>query len=408
MKAAFVTLLMSTAVSITAAAAGNGTAAGAPPAAICRVLSDAPLIWDAPDSAWIQSVRILGRFQYQYAHIDGTGSDGRDFDYNTDEFRRVWLGAGIDAVKSLHIQGQWILIKDGTPKGGDREFDNQMWELYATLNAAEYIAIDGLKELLAGYGRRIVHMGAEWHTSSTKIKTVERSAIANKIWPDDNESSNPTGAWLESRYGSTDFTLGAFSSETSEGLADWNGGTLYYASLTQKIGKTPADIILDGFYQDTDDGHDTLAGGVRWVSSAAVEYSSGSGYFTINTIYGNNGTQSEPEREGDFWALVLLPSYYIWRDKLEAVMRYEYQAAENPLGADINSRYAGRAEKKGDVFLEQNGRGDRHQSFYLGLNYYLCGHRLKLMSGIEYEDMQSRGSHVYDGMTGFLAMRMHL
>ena len=34
-----------------------------------------------------------------------------------------------------------------------------------------------------------------------------------------------------------------------------------------------------------------------------------------------------------------------------------------------------------------NGRGDRYDALYLGLNYYLCGDNAKIMAGVQYENL---------------------
>jgi phosphate-selective porin OprO/OprP len=279
--------------------------------------------------------------------------------------------------------------------------------LFGTLDLAGVMQLEDWLVMDVGYGRSILQMGGEWHTSSTRIKTVERSAIANKIWPDDTEASNPNGFWFESGNKKVLLTAGAFSTETSEGLAGWNSGVMYYGSLLATLPQS-CKFILDGFYQDVSEGDEVLADGVEWVSSLALDIDPEQWYLLLNAVYGNNGDQEDVEREGDFWGIVILPARYLWRDRLEGVLRYEYQGAEEPFGASINSRYAGRAAQKGDVVLDSGGRGDRQQSLYMGLNYYICGHRMKFMSGVEYEEMKSSGRDVYDGWTFFLAFRAHL
>ena len=47
-------------------------------------------------------------------------------------------------------------------------------------------------------------------------------------------------------------------------------------------------------------------------------------------------------------------------------------------------------------------RGNTYVSTYLGLNYYIHGHKLKLMNGIEYSDM---GGGDYDGYTLMSGLR---
>lgn len=144
----------------------------------CDTLKNIGTLRDTPDSLWIQRVQILGRFQYQYAYIEGSGSDKKSFSYDSDEFRRVWIGARVDFLKSIRVQGQWDIVDDDDrPKGGSRTFDTQIWELFTTVNINSLLQIDNDNTFTAGYGRRILHMGGEWHNSSTKIKTVERSIL---------------------------------------------------------------------------------------------------------------------------------------------------------------------------------------------------------------------------------------
>jgi phosphate-selective porin OprO/OprP len=38
------------------------------------------------------------------------------------------------------------------------------------------------------------------------------------------------------------------------------------------------------------------------------------------------------------------------------------------------------------------GNGDSYQAVYLGLNHYIAGHRLKLLTGMEYARMNQRDS----------------
>ena len=46
-----------------------------------------------------------------------------------------------------------------------------------------------------------------------------------------------------------------------------------------------------------------------------------------------------------------------------------------------------------------NGRGDEHQGLYLGLNYYFCDENLKLISGIQHDELKSQGTTQFRGWT---------
>jgi len=104
-----------------------------------------------------------------------------------------------------------------------------------------------------------------------------------------------------------------------------------------------------------------------------------------------------------------MPSYWIQRNRLEAVLRYQYAQASEAEGVRLNSRYARNA---GDIRQEniaslRNGRGDQHHSIYVGLNYYFCGDNSKIMAGVEWDDLRSEGTKVYEGITYGLAYRMY-
>lgn len=380
----------------------------------CKAYDRFGKLYKNSDNPWIQEFTVFGRMHYQLGYVDGTSGGVRDFSYKTDEFRRFRLGAKAKLFNHFTVKGAANIYDDQGPRGGDEGFEfTNMWDLYATYDLKGAWGVDGFDALKFGYGARELHMGYEWLTSSKKIKTVERSAISNKIWPSDTEFSNPTGAWLEGANGKVGWTFGAFSTTQEDFIAGWDDGQLYYSKLSYDLkdvtGADKSTLYLTSFYQDADLGTDErLAGGVEWASALSFAYERGPWNLSIEGIYGDNGDQSNPAREGSFWGFVFTPSYWLVDDKLEAVFRYQYQGSENDQGIRLNSRYVRRAgAKQGDGVLS-NGRGDEHHSAYLGLNYIICpDHHAKLMLGTEYDTISSGGNDVYDGWTTFLAFRTY-
>ena len=97
----------------------------------------------------------------------------------------------------------------------------------------------------------------------------------------------------------------------------------------------------------------------------------------------------------------MIPSVYI-ADGLQLVARYQFANADGNDGLRVQSRYERLAPE-----LTDGGRGDQYQAGYLGLNYYLYGHKLKLMTGIEYASMQGEADGGdYEGWTWFTGVRM--
>jgi hypothetical protein len=292
-----------------------------------------------------------------------------------------------------------------------------MWDLYARFDAGQALGLQSFDALQVGYGAREVNMSAEWNVSSKKIKTVERSAIANKIWPSDTESSNPTGFWVEGANGDLNWTTGFFSTTQDDLLADWDNGELYYLKLNWDLaeasGADVSELLWTGFYQDVGLGEEALADGVEWATSLSRRYGRGSWEVLGEAIYGGNGdttgdgaVKAENQR-GNFGGIVILPTYWVVKDRLEAVARYQYAISDEEQGLRLYSRYVGRADVASGLDLPNVGRGDKHHSFYVGMNYYYCGDNAKVMLGLQHDDMSSAGDDVYSGWTTFLAFRTY-
>ena len=87
-------------------------------------------------------------------------------------------------------------------------------------------------------------------------------------------------------------------------------------------------------------------------------------------------------------------------DPLQFVLRYQYANSSRDNGLLLQKRY------------EQTvagGWGDSYQALYAGLNYYLYGHKLKLMAGGEFARMQDHADDggQYRGWTWFGALRLY-
>ena len=160
-------------------------------------------LYSNSDNPLIQEFKVFGRLQYQLGVIDGTDALDNDVDYDTDEFRRVYAGASVKFLNYFQLSAQADIVVDNQPRGGDRGIEfAHLWDGYLKFDAKKAFDLGAFDALKIGYGRRDVNMSEEWNMSSKSIKTVERSAISNKIWPADNEFSNPTGFWIEGENGS--------------------------------------------------------------------------------------------------------------------------------------------------------------------------------------------------------------
>ncbi len=376
----------------------------------CEWLSGDPgLLYDVKKSEnpWFQELHFTGRFHYQAAYVSGTDVRGNDFHETHDEYRRFRLGVEMQFLKYFHSDVSVNLVDDNRFRGGGQDLDwgySDFDTLALTFDFADAFSGGWFDDIEFTYGRMKLPVGAEDHESSRRILTVERSAISDKLA---GEQTRPTGLMAELEKGDWDILLGLFSGEVHEtSLAGWGAGKVYYTSVAwQPSGEWR--FLFDHIQNDPSGGEDVL--GYAWAVSLAGTYEADRWGMTANLIYGDNGGsdhgRANPLRQGDFHGLVVMPWYWLVEDRLQLVCRYQYQGSEEQEGVRSDSRYVRISHAPPSIDLD-NGYGDSHHSFYLGLNYYLCGHNAKIMGGVSYEEMRARTDQ-WDAMSYLIAFRTY-
>jgi len=354
----------------------------------------------------------MGRFQYQVAYADGEGVNGRDFDETHDEYRRVRLGAKGKFLKYFGFKYQVNLVDDNrnTAGGGDLDWGyHSIDEAYLSFNLGKAISADGFDRLQLSYGSHKFLLSQEAHASSTKLFTVERSAISNKVY----QSARSTGLRLDAIRGDWSF-LATIDSSTTDGADNkefngWQDDEFYSVHIANQVDEA-LKVGFDFTYNGADAISEDSVLSYRWATSLHAVYDAGPWGVIGDLIYGDNGgadMTANPNRQGDFWGFIVMPYYWIVDDQLQLVGQYQYAASDQSEGIRVNSRY-GRADGTGAAPLADvnGGRGDRHDSFYAGLNYYLSGHNAKIQAGVEYQNMDTpRGD--FDSTTLLLAFRSY-
>ena len=337
----------------------------------------------------------MGRFQYQLAHLDGDDVNNQDFNETHDEYRRARLGAKGKFLRYFGFKYQVNLVDDTRNKAGGGDLDwgyQDIDEAYLSFDLGEVTGADSFDHLRLSYGRQKFVFSQEAHTSSKKLLTVERSAISNKVYG----SARPTGLKLDGAFENWSFLAALYSSTTdgqdNEEFNGWQDGEIFYSYIAHQIDAS-LKIGLDLTYNNADAASEDSVLSYRWATSLHGVYDAGSWGVTGDLIYGDNGGSdmvANANRQGNFWGFVVMPYYWVFGEKLQLVGQYQYAASEESEGIRVNSRYA-RADGTGapPSANVNSGRGDRHDSFYLGLNYYLSGHNAKVQAGFEYQNMDT-------------------
>jgi len=374
----------------------------------CKRLSKKPgSIYRDTDNPIIQKFVLTGRLQWQAAYLTGEDTNGYGFsDYHT-EVRRFRLGFRTKFLNYFSMSADVNLVDDAsnliTPWPGGQKLGWGYEDFDVSLLAFDIkkaFGVDAVDKLSLKYGRHKLAIGTESWESSKRLLTLERSAIADKIYG----GALPTGVSIGLEKGDWDLTAALYSTDAAtplggntEFLGGWNDGLAYYVSAGYRATKN-FKLRFDYIYNNAEGnglvGDDSLFR-FNWASSLAAEYENDQWGMITNLFYGDNGDISNgvlrSNRQGEFWGAVVIPYYWLVEGKLQGVVRYQYQGSSESQGIRVDRRYT-RSDHGSVVNAAINRRrGNEHQSIYAGVNYYACDHNLKFQTGLEHEWLNTPG-----------------
>jgi phosphate-selective porin OprO/OprP len=337
------------------------------------------VLYDNDENPTIQSLSLIGRYHGQYWSVDADQGDASDF-----ENRRRIFGFSSKWFQHFTVQAQiYVKTTDGI-------YDH-LYEAFIKYSSPETdfsISAGRLDYLFTGYERS---------KSSKKINTIERGLLVNQIMP-----AEVIGAHLKGGMGHFSYHVGLFSRSIEDEFDDFDTGAaaVIGAGYELPLLFEKGGLHLDYLYNS----RDTEGNAFRPYRHVVSLWHSGQkGRFAMGTDF----TLADPlETAGRVWGLTLEPSWMLTEgllgksDALQVVARYQYATSSVDNGLHLQRRY----EEKVTA-----GEGDDYQAVYAGVNYYLYGHRLKLMFGGEYAHMKDAADDggEYRGWTWFGAFRIY-
>lgn len=230
-------------------------------------------------------------------------------------------------------------------------------------------------------------------TSSRELIAIDRSNLANNLWfPQEYIPGVSVSGWP----GQWRYWAGVYSSGTAnKEFGEFNGGAFLLGMVGYDFGKVlgvKQAVLAGNYVYNEPDANNTFTRSLHHVGSLNFSLDTGKWGFRTDLAGGAGyGGQS------DLWGAMLMPFYNI-TDKLQAVGRYTCLKGENN-----NSVRLATYEN-----LVVPGRGDEYGEFYLGLNYYFYGHKLKLQTGAQYAEMKDRAADggAYRGWAWTIGLRV--
>lgn len=314
---------------------------------------------------FINEVRWIGRYHGQFWSADSDRDEDSDYQH-----RRWRFGVQIDFLDDFTFEGQFNLKTNFDNSGRFVRNVEDLTIKYDPEGAGWDLTV----------GKQKAWLSREWNTSSKRIKTMERSILANNIVP---TKIGGVILGLDEVGPLVDVKVGLFSGTLDD---DWStptvdGGLGANFSATYELSEI-TDVRFDYLWTDNDSDANAFEGFENAFSlNTKTDFND---RLTLETdvLYGLGHTG----QSSDLFGVVIMP-YYDITDDLEFVFRYTYATADDAGGINVQSRYE----------RAVGGRlaGDEYHAFYLGLNYYICGDRLKLMGGVEFSDLEGQDSNSY-------------
>ena len=306
------------------------------------------------DDPILQEFWILGRYHGHYHWSEGSNGESEGY-----ETRRHRLGFQARLFEKLTLHAQMVSGSDFEP------FYNGFTELWV-----QWAFTPALTLTVGQQKHRFTH---DRNVSSRYMGYFERNMITNMFSADYTPAVTLLGRVDKLTYytgifsNATGTDMGRAFTELDSGYSLL--GAAYY-DLGKPLGTDTAHLYFSYIYSDANENATNLDRFNHGISSSLIVTRNSTALIAEVTA----GLGSET---GNAVGLNLSPSHFI-TDNLEVVGRYQIAVSDNAEGLPGQRRFERAAGLP---------PGDLYQAAYLGLNYYIAKHRLKLMSGIEYASL---------------------
>lgn len=325
--------------------------------------------------SFFQSVDLSGRLQLDLAYVDSGDDDHGEF--NVRRFR-----FGFKTV----FKEDWIVHLEG-------EFNPQEADPVYTRLTDAYLAWHPSEAVKLTLGKHSAGFTIDGMTSSKKLLTIDRSNLTNNIWF--TEEYMP-GVSVKGQAKGLVYFAGLFSSGTKDPeFGDFNGGEFLLLTLGHDFadgGRAKEALLRVNLVHNDPNPDDSFTRPLEDIGSLNFSYEAGNwGFRTDLSVASGILGQS------DLLGFMVMP-FYRPSERVELVTRYTFVESDEPNGVRF-----GRYERS-----IEDGKGDRYNEIYLGLNYYWYGHKLKLQNGVQYVDMRDEADDggAYSGWAWTTALRL--
>jgi phosphate-selective porin OprO/OprP len=242
-------------------------------------------------------------------------------------------------------------------------------------------------------GKQAVPFTMDGSTSTKELMAIDRSNLSNNLYFPQEFSpgvsvSGKLAPWV---YRGGLYSAGAANREFGEANGGLFGLGLVGYDFARVLGVKEALLAGNYVYQEPD-SRNTFTRPLEHIAS--VNFKMDTGNWGVRTdVSAGAGYLGQ----SDLWGVMMMPFVNI-TDKLQGVGRYTFVKSQDLNGVRL-ATYEDRVV---------SGRGDRYNELYLGANYFLYGHQLKLQTGVQMAHMRDRANDggAYSGVSWTTGLRV--
>lgn len=325
-------------------------------------------IYEDESNEIIQELWLLGRFHGQYYWLNSDEKNTNDY-----ETRRARAGFQGKFFRNLTVHAQMVSGSNIDP------VYNGFTELWMQWSFRPEFALT-----IGQQKHRFTH---DRNVSSRYLNYLERSMLTNMFALDYTPAITAQGVVDKATY-----YTGFFSNATGRNMGDsftkLDSGYSYigavYYDLEELFGADNITLHATFLHSDAKSNATNLDRFDTGVSTALIVTKDNASLVTEVTT----GLKSS---RGDALGLNLQPSYFL-NEFVQLVGRYQLAVSDVGDGLSPQSRYEMVRFDRNQEDLSRGMSGDLYQAGYLGIDYYIARHRFKIMHGIEYANMNGRGT----------------
>ena len=329
-------------------------------------------------------------------------SFGGDVEYGYDSPGLGPDRSGGGSLRRARFTGLMGLFYKGTAEASVLLDEDGKWGGVDRLSLRYYVADD----IAVTAGKFRPPVGYFYATDPTHREIPTLPTLTRQVAP-----GNSTGIYADGYGTNWDWGAGWFSGDLSRNIPGISGSGYFVGHLGYTFYRKPEESevsrwYFDWTYNNEGDSSEAIAGGSRHIWMTGLHFLRGGNSLVGELTVAHGGDL------GSVWGLTLQDSWWLYKDHLKLVARYQYASAGDsavdlsnmaPTGDDLGALEVGYgiadagSESRRYSPGRDSVRANEFHSLYAGVNWHFLQQHARLHTGAEYNLYDTRAGDSESG-----------